>query len=109
MADSSAFMIVAAQTDLSQKEALKHYLMNARPIFKGHGGRPVGQYAIADAVVGETHATHFIVMEFPSKEAIKAVFEDPNYVELVPSRTKAFPKLDIIVAETFEAADLLKG
>ncbi len=109
MAESSAFMIVAAKVDTTKKEDLKHYLMHAQPIFKAHGGKPVGRWAVAEAIVGEAEATHVIVMEFPSQAAIKAVFDDPDYVALLPSRSSAFPVLDIIIGETFEAASLLAG
>jgi len=53
MTDSKAFMIVTCKVDQTQKEDLKHYLRNARPIFAAHGGRPVGQYAVAEKEIGE--------------------------------------------------------
>jgi uncharacterized protein (DUF1330 family) len=48
-------------------------------------------------------------MEFPSKDAIRDVFKDPDYLALVPSRTNAFPVLDIMISEEFNPAALLQA
>ncbi len=109
MADEKGFMIVTCKIDPSKKEDFKHYVQNARPIFGKHGGRPVGQYAVAETEIGESQTTHVIIMEFPSKDAIRNVFKDPDYLALIPSRTKAFPVLDIMISEEFEPAALLQA
>ena len=109
MTDEKAFMIVTCKIDPTKKEDFKHYAQNARPIFGKHGGKPVGQYAVAETEVGECQTTHVVVMEFPSKDAIRNVFNDPDYVALVPSRTNAFPVLDILIAEEFNPAALLQA
>ncbi len=53
--------------------------------------------------------THVIIMEFPSKDAIRDVFKDPDYLALVPSRTNAFPVLDIMISEELNPAALLEA
>ncbi len=108
MADSKGFMIVTCKIDGSKKEELMHYLKNARPIFGKYGGRPLGQYAVAETETGDSQTTHVIIMEFPSTHAVRQVFKDPQYIELVPSRTAAFPVLDILISEEFNPADLMK-
>ena len=108
MTDEKSFMIVTCKIDLSKKEDFKHYAQNARPIMGKHGGRPVGQYQVAETEVGESQTTHVIIVEFPSKDAIRNVFKDPDYLALIPSRTNAFPVLDIMISEEFDPAALLQ-
>jgi uncharacterized protein (DUF1330 family) len=101
MSDSSSYMIVTCRMDPNQKQHFGHYVTNARPIFARFGGRPAGQYAIAEKVVGSGDTTHVLVMTFPSADAIKGVMADPEYQALIPARTQAFPTLDIMIATDF--------
>lgn len=107
MSDEKGFMIVMASIDASKKDALKRYLGGARPVFAAHGGKPLGQWAVASSRAGDSKATHIIVMEFPSTAAVEAVFADPAYLELVPARGEAFPVLDIKICTEFNPAALL--
>ena len=109
MTDEKGFMIVTCKMDPSKKEDFKHYAQNARPIFAKHGGRPIGQYAVAETQVVEGQTTHVVIMEFPSKDAIRNAFKGPDYLALVPSRTNAFPVLDIMISEEFNSAALLQS
>ena len=109
MTDEKGFMIVTCKIDPSKKEDFKHYAQNARPIFAKHGGRPVGLYAVAEKEIGESHTTHVFILEFPSKEAIRNALQDPDYLELIPSRTSAFPVLDMMISEEFDPAALLQA
>ena len=109
MTDEKGFMIVTCKIDPSKKEDFKHYAQYARPIFAKHGGRPIGLYAAAETEIGESQTTHVFILEFPSKDAIRNVFKDPEYVELVPSRTNAFPVLDIMISEEFNPETLLQA
>ena len=109
MTDSKAFMIVTCKIDPTRKEDYKHYMSHALPIVAAHGGQRVGQYAVAERHFGESQTAQVIVMEFPSADAIRGVFEDPKYIELIPSRAKAFPVLDILICEEFDPAALLQA
>lgn len=107
MPDAKGFLIVTCKIDPRKKGDLKHYLAGAGPIFAQHDGHAVGQWAVAETNTGESQTTHIIIMEFPSQNAIRGALEDPKYIELIPSRTQAFPVLDIMIAEAFEPASLL--
>ena len=54
--------------------------------------------SVAETHIGESQTTHVIIMEFPSVAAVQGVFKDSKYIELIPSRTKAFPVLDILIS-----------
>lgn len=107
MSASPHQMIVICTLDPSKASEFKHYVTHARPIFSEYGGRPVGQYATVASVHGESETTHLVVMEFPSAEAIHSVFADPAYQALVPARTAAFPRLQILIAKDFDPATLM--
>jgi uncharacterized protein (DUF1330 family) len=107
MTESKGYMIVSAKIDATQRQELKHYISNARPIFQEYGGRPIGQYQVMESPVGESQSTHVIVMEFPSTDAVRRVFKDEKYTALVPARTAAFPVLEIMIAEDFNPMSLL--
>jgi uncharacterized protein (DUF1330 family) len=109
MTDEKGFMIVTCKIDPAKKDDFKQYVQNARPIFVKHGGRPIGQYAVAEIEIVDSQTTHMIIMEFPSKAAIPSVVSDPDYIELVPSRTNAFPVLDIMISEEFNPAAFLQA
>jgi uncharacterized protein (DUF1330 family) len=102
-------MIVTCKIDLSKKTELKHYLLNARPVFEAHGGKPLGQYAVAESGAGECGTTHVIIMEFPSTEAIHDMLAGAEYVKLIPARTLAFPQLNILISTAFNPAALLQA
>ena len=106
MSTATRYMLVICTFDPAQLEAFTHYATHARPIFGANGGRPVGQYAAESTVVGDTPVTHVIVMEFPSADAIGAVFADPAYQALVPARTAAFPNLQILIMADFDPRSL---
>jgi uncharacterized protein (DUF1330 family) len=111
MANSPHYMMVLCGIDPSKTAEFTHYVTHARPIFGANGGRPVGQYATEATIVGDGvgdgETTHVIVMEFPSEEAIRAVFADPAYQALIPARAAAFPRLQILISKDFDPRSML--
>lgn len=101
------YMIVICALDSSKAAEFTHYVTHARPIFGANSGRPVGQYETQATVFGKDEATHVIVMEFPSEQAIRAVFDDPAYQALIPARTAAFPSLQILISTAFDPSAML--
>ncbi len=107
MSSPTRYMIVICTVDSDRSAKFSHYVRHARPLFGAYGGRPVGQYAIDDVLVGEGHDTVVIVMEFPSADAIRGMLADPAYQALIPARTAAFPRLQILIARDFDPTALL--
>lgn len=97
----TAFMIVTCTVDPAAMADFTHYVSHAQPIFAQHGGERLGQWEVKDTKAGDSGFSHIVVLSFPTRADIDAVFADPNYVELVPARNRAFPKLDIMITETF--------
>lgn len=107
MSSSPRYMMVICTLDASKAADFRHYVSHARPIFAANGGKPVGQYETEAVLFGDTETTHLIVMEFPSEAAIRAVFADPAYQALVPARSAAFPRLQILIGKDFDPRALM--
>jgi uncharacterized protein (DUF1330 family) len=99
--DHQAFMIVTCTVDPAAMTDFQHYVGHAQPVFARHGGKRLGQYAVKEAKVGDSGFSHVVVMSFPTRADVDAVFADPSYLELVPYRDRAFPKLDMLITEVF--------
>lgn len=107
MSSPTRYMIVICTVDPTRSAEFTDYVSHARPLFGAYGGRPVGQYAVEDVMVGEGLDTVVIVMEYPSGDAIRAVLADPAYQALIPARTAAFPRLQILIASDLDPTALL--
>ena len=108
MSQEKGYLIVTCKMDKTKMEDLKNYVQNARPIFASCGGSPIGQYEVADTEIGAGQTTHVIIMEFPNQDAVRSIFKDPNYQKLIPSRTQAFPVLDIMIGKNFDPSALMQ-
>ncbi|SHJ28766.1 DUF1330 domain-containing protein [Aquimarina spongiae] len=100
MNNEKVIMIVSAQINPNQKEALDGYLEAAAPMFKAAGGTPINKYKIEGQLVG-SHPTSLVsIMEFPSQESLLKVFESEDYKFILPLRDKAFLNLDVYISES---------
>lgn len=99
MNQEKVIMIVTAQINPNEKEALDEYLKKSGPIFKNAGGKPVNKYKIANQIVGENSIDLVSIMEFPGNEILEAVFEGDEYQALLPLREKGFLKLEVYVSK----------
>jgi uncharacterized protein (DUF1330 family) len=110
MSDSKkTYMIVTTKLDMSKEDDLKTYLKTALPIFGKNGAKPVGQYAVVENLIGESENNRVIVVEFPSADSIRNAFNDPEYQAVVPNRDASHPILNVMIAEDFDPAALIKS
>ena len=84
------FLMIEATPNPSEKEALQAYLTQAPTVTKEHGGVPVATYDVESAFDDGDKPAVFVVMSFPSRDAIKALFSDPAYEALIPMRDRGF-------------------
>jgi uncharacterized protein (DUF1330 family) len=92
-------MIVSANVNPNEIESYEQYTQNAGPIFKKAGGVPVAKYQIKERIIGTGEAQFVVVMEFPSVEVIKNLFESEEYKALLPIRDKAYTSLNVFLGE----------
>ncbi|WP_373356215.1 DUF1330 domain-containing protein [Pseudoroseicyclus sp. CXY001] len=82
---------------VTDAEPYKDYVRLDTPIFERHGGRFLVRGGAAEVLEGEAKARH-VVAEFPSLEAARACYEDPEYQEVLKIRT-ANAESDVILVE----------
>lgn len=94
-AGDSARVLVSGWLREDGAGTLAAYQAAAGPIMGRHGGKPVFKSKPEVALAGSA-ADLVVLMEFPSPEAARAAFEDPDYAELIPTREQAFARLDVV-------------
>ena len=82
---------------VNDPEAYKEYVERDTPIIKAHGGVPLVRGGIAEVKEGQTFSRH-VVFEFPSYEAALALYNDPEYQEVMKIRQRTAHSM-IVVAE----------
>ena len=78
-------------------DALKGYMEQASRILERHGGVKIATYDVERTIDGLDGPKVFIVMSFPTRESILALFEDPAYKSIVPLRDAGFSRIRFYV------------
>ena len=94
-----SLLIVKATPNPLEMEAYEYYVKNAGPIFKKFKGKSVSKYSMSDSIVGNEKFKMLVIMEFPSDDVIKKVFNSEAYQELLPYREKAFTTLNVFICK----------
>ena len=70
---------------ISDRAAFDDYLAKTIPFIEKHGGRYMTKAGSHEMLEGEK-PTRVVIVEFPSKAAAKAWYNDPGYKPLIPER-----------------------
>lgn len=95
-------LIVTSTINPDEMEALQSYVKSVMPMLLEIGGKVIKRTKVTDVYFGEKPADMVMMMDFPSKEALKAMFNSEAYQALIPLRNKGFSKVDILFAEELE-------
>lgn len=98
---SKATLIALATPNPEEQEAYAYYTEKAPQLLVSGGGQLVRRLKVASSIKGDAPMQAMLIMDFPSTEAIKAVFDSQEYAELVPHRDKAFSELILLITEEF--------
>lgn len=93
----SVFLLIEANPNPNQKEALQDYLTKAPAITAEHGAVLVARYNIETALDGGEKSALFAVMSFPDRQAVDNLFNDPKYKALIPSRDLGFSSIRFFI------------
>lgn len=96
---NKATLIVTSTPDMTQQESLQAYVSGVMPMLLKLGGTVIKRSRIESTYHGEATFTHLLVMDFPSKEALVAMFDGAAYQALIPARNKAFSEVNILFAD----------
>ncbi|MCE7996832.1 MAG: DUF1330 domain-containing protein [Roseivirga sp.] len=92
-------LIVTSTINPAEMESLQAYVQKVMPMLLELGGKVIKRTKITDVYFGEKPAELLLVMDFPSKEALQAMFDSEAYQAVIPLRNKGFSKVDILFAE----------
>ena len=70
---------------ISDRAAFDDYLAKTIPFIEKHGGRYLTKAGTHEMLEGEM-PTRVVIVEFPSKAAARAWYNDPGYQPLIPQR-----------------------
>ncbi len=84
---------------VNDPEAYKEYVERDTPILKALGGSFIVRGGTAEVAEGESLNRH-VVIEFPSFEAAKAAYNDPEYQEVAEIRRRTADSVIILVEGT---------
>lgn len=91
-------LIVNASINENEIEAFNHYSQEVSKLFLKAGAKPLSKYKIMQSFIGPDSLHLVSILEFPSEETLKKVFNSIEYQELIPLRDKAFTKLSAYIA-----------
>lgn len=95
-------LIVTSTINPDEMESLQAYVQSVMPMLLEIGGKVIKRTKITDVYFGEKPAEMLLVMDFPSKQALKDLFDSEAYQAVIPLRNKGFSKVDILFAEELE-------
>ena len=84
---------------VTDPEAYKEYIERDTPILENFGGRFVIRGGESEVVEGETYERH-VVIEFPSYEAARTAYNDPEYQEVAEIRRRNAESVIVLVEGT---------
>ena len=77
--------------------ALAAYLRAVLPLLDAAGARIEQRFTVNEVVVGPRPATLVMILEFPDREAVDALFGSPAYKALTALRQEAFQSYQVSV------------
>ena len=92
--EMTAFYI--GQHEIDDDAAFADYLKYTMPFIEKHGGRYITKAGTHEMLEGQ-RPSRVVVVEFPSKQAIKDWYNDPGYRPLVAKRHAAARSIMIAV------------
>lgn len=96
--DETATLVVTAVPNPDEMAAVQEYLGGVMPLLTSAGGTLVKRLK-TDAVLHGTPAGMTLVMDFPSADAIRDLFDSEDYAALVPVRERGFAAMNILLTQ----------
>jgi uncharacterized protein (DUF1330 family) len=95
-----AYLIV--KTEIRDAEKIRGYLAGAPPLVAKHGGRYLVRGGRQEVLEGSPDERRTVILEFPTMEAARALFDDPEYSEVREIRL-GIADYDVLLVEGYEA------
>lgn len=86
----SVFVLVQGNPKPEKAAVLQEYQQAVRTILGKHGGQPIARGSGIGTLHGSGKWQVGIVIRFPDEAAVKAWYNDPDYLKIVPLRDEAY-------------------
>lgn len=93
--DTAPAIHLVALGTIRDEAAFRDYAAQATPLLEQAGGRLIGRQRITGAVEASDAPGIVFTMAVESEAAIRDAFTSPAYRQLIPTRERAFARLDL--------------
>lgn len=83
----SAYLVCMVRVD--DPETYRKYTARTPALIAKHGGRFLVRGGDVETIEGPAFQDRLVVLEFPSKEAVRTFYRSPEYQEVMQHRTAA--------------------
>ncbi len=97
MPDPGVRVLFVINADVVDLELLDRYRADAKPSMAKYGARMLAGANDAEIIEGQPIGTRVVVVEFPSREAFHAWYNDPEYAAPLAMRLKATKGIALLV------------
>lgn len=98
-ADKPTTLIVTSTGNPYNEEALKHYVDGVMPLFFSINGKVIKRSKLEQILFGNKIGEFLLVIDFPSKRTLLALFESEEYRRLLKFRQNGFLEINIALAD----------
>jgi uncharacterized protein (DUF1330 family) len=88
---------LVAQGRIENQEMLDQYVAKVIPTIKSAGGRILGFAESAEVIEGTVEHPRTVIIEFPSREALRTWYDSADYQAILPLRLESAPGTVIVV------------
>ena len=92
-------LVITAVPNPEGAGPMQTYLQKVMPLFVKAGGQPVKRLKVDQTLHGSPSGM-VLVMDFDSAEAVTAMFDSPEYGELLPLREQGFSSLNVLLTQS---------
>ncbi len=78
---------LVASLEVSDLEAYEPYRLQVPALIERHGGRYLVRGGALQTLEGDADFSRLVVVEFPSVEAARGFYDDPDYQRIIAHRT----------------------
>jgi len=91
------FLHIEATPNPNEMAALQSYQSQVPHLIQAHGGIPIAIYDVEQALDDADSPAIFVVVSFPTRNAIDNFFADSAYQAIVPVRDRGFSHLRFFI------------
>lgn len=92
-----SLLVVTATPNPNEMASVQEYLQGVMPLFAQAGAELVSRSKVSEVLKGSS-VEMVLVMKLESDDAIKTLFNLPEYQALVPVRDKGFKEINIMIS-----------